>query len=102
MKTLFISLFVSVSVMTNIVSQDTEKITASFDTYEDGVYYFVDADGYTIMFNHISKEAKTRYDLTSDDFIGKSFEITYFSENEMDEFDEEISVQTIVSLKLLE
>lgn len=102
MKTLFISLFLLTSVMTNIVSQDTEKMTATFDYYEDGTFYFVDADGYSNAFSHISKEAKMAYDLTSEDFVGKNFVITYTSDSEMDESDEEIAVTTIVALKLLD
>ncbi len=102
MKTLFISLFLLTSVMTNTMSQDTEKMTATFDFYEDGTFYFVDADGYSIAFSHMSEEPKMAYDLTKEEFVGKNFLITYTSETEMDESDEEIAVTTIVALKILD
>jgi len=102
MKTLFISFFLLTSVLTNDTVQDIEKMTATFDSYEGTVFYFIDKDGYTNAFEHISEKAQAMYDLTSADFIGKSFQITYTSDTEMDESDEEISVNSIVSLKLLE
>ena len=102
MKTLFISLFLMASLTSHKVAQETEKITATFDLYENGFFYFVDADGYSNAFNHVSEEVGKKYDLTSDAFIGKNFQITYITETEMDESDEEIAVYTIIELKLLE
>ncbi|MFD0796775.1 hypothetical protein ACFQZJ_04835 [Maribacter chungangensis] len=101
MKTLFISLLLVVSSLSNKLSQETETITATYDAYEDGIFYFTDTDGYTNEFSHFSKDAKKMYDLTSDEFIGSDFQITYTSETEMDDLDEEITVNTIIALKLL-
>lgn len=102
MKTLFISLMLVVSSLTTAPSQETEKMTATFDGYEDGTYYFTDSDGYSTEFNQLSNEARKLYDLSTEEFVGSTFEITYTSETEVDDLDEEIIVTTIIDLKLVE
>lgn len=102
MKTLLISFMFLSSLMPINSSQETERMTATFENYEDGVYYFIDKDGYSNGFHHISDEAKNAFDLTTETFIGKKFLITYTNETEMDELNEEINVNTISALKLIE
>lgn len=102
MKTLFISLMLVVSSLTTVPSQETEKMTATFDGYEDGTYYFTDSDGYSTEFNQLSNEARKLYDLSTEEFVGSTFVITYTSETEVDDLDEEIIVTTIIDLKLVE
>lgn len=102
MKTLLISFMLLSPLMTFNSIQETEKMTATFENYEDGVYYFIDKDGFSNGFHHITAEPNEAYDLTTKTFIGKTFLITYTNETEMDELDEEINVNTIVSLKLMD
>ncbi len=102
MKTLVISLFCLVLGVTSTATQETETIIAVFDGYEDGIFYFTDTDGYSNAFNYLDESAQKSYDLTSDEFIGKNFQVTYTSDTEMDASDEEISIYTIVALKLLD
>ncbi|NJB71895.1 hypothetical protein GGR42_002357 [Saonia flava] len=102
MKTLFISLFLMVSINNIKISQESETMTATFDGFEEGIYYFTDKDGYANEFSSISDEAMASYDLTQDTYKGKSFLITYIEIEELDEFDEEITINSITALKLLE
>lgn len=99
MKTLFVALFMLTTGFTTIAAQDTTDLVATFDFYEDNTYYFVDKEGYTITFTQIADDVD--YDLTSEDFVGKVFTISYYSDTEIDALDEEIAVNTITALKLL-
>lgn len=99
MKTLLISFMLLAPLMPINTIQETEKMTATFESFEDGVYYFNDSDGFSNGFHHISDEAKKAYDLTATTYVGKKFLITYSNETEMDEANEEINVNTIVALK---
>ncbi|MBD1259390.1 hypothetical protein HZY62_02225 [Maribacter polysiphoniae] len=100
MKTLFITLFLIVSNLGGATLQETEKMTATFDGIEDGIYYFTDADGFSNEFQHISEDALNSFDLSDAKYKGQTFIITYISETETDDLDEEISVNTITGLKL--
>ncbi len=102
MKTLFISLLLVVTSLSKTLPQETETMTATFDGYEEGTYYFTDSDGYSNEFSHLSNAAKKVYDLTTDNFVGSIFQITYTSEIEIDDSDEEININTIVALKRME
>jgi hypothetical protein len=102
MKTLLISFLFLSALMPMNSTQETEKMSATFESYEDGVYYFIDKDGYSNGFHHIEEEASKAYDLTTKNFIGKKFLITYTNETEMDDLNEEINVNTILVLKLIE
>lgn len=102
MKTLFISLLIVVTSLSNTLPQETETMSATFDGYNEGTFYFTDGYGYSNEFSHLSNAAKTMYDLTSDEFVGIIFQITYTSEIEIDDSDEEININTIVALKRME
>lgn len=102
MKTLFISLLLVVSSLSMTLSQETETMTATFDGYEEGTYYFTDSDGYSNEFDQLSNAVKKMYDLSSEKFVGSTFQITYTSESEIDDSDEEITINTIIALKLME
>lgn len=47
MKTLVMSLLLLITSLTTAPSQETETMTATFDGYEEGSYYFTDSDGYS-------------------------------------------------------
>lgn len=72
-----------------------------------GMYTFSykDDDGQDdkMTFDKISEDVKKMYDLSTKTFVGKTFELTFSTENVPDEDDEDIltSVNTIISLKQL-
>lgn len=102
MKTFFISLFLIASTISTMVSQETEKMKGTFNGYEDGIFSFTDTDGYSIEFHHISDVAKATIDLSQEKFKGKLFQITFIGETEMDDQNEEITVNRITALKVVE
>lgn len=102
MKTLFMSLLLLISSLTTVPSQETETMTATFDGYEEGMFYFTDSDGYSTEFSQLSQEAKKLYNLTTKEFVGSTFMVTYSSETEVDDLDDEITMNTIIALKLVE
>jgi len=102
MKTLFVLLFALTSMATSENIQETETTKTTFTEYADGIYYFTDADDYSIEFEHIKKEVLAKYDLSTDAFKGKLFVITYETDTETDEEGDDISTAIIVDLKLVE
>lgn len=102
MKTVLLAMLLTASSISNLMVQETEKTIATYVGYEDSLYSFTDKDGYSIEFNHISDEAQKAYGLTDKKYVGKLFQITYVSETETDELDEDITVNSIVALKYLE
>ncbi|KPM33076.1 Hypothetical protein I595_1503 [Croceitalea dokdonensis DOKDO 023] len=98
MKTLLIALSTILAVAT---TQEVETITATFNGYEDGIFYFEDSEGYNLEFEQIDDKALQKFDLVSEDFNGKTFKISYTSETDLDEEGEEISISKIVDLKLI-
>ena len=102
MKTLIV-LFTIVSLAFSKNTQETIKMNASFDGFEEGFYYFTDQeDDNNFYFETINKEAAEKYDLKGNQFIGKSFEVTYKIDSKIDENDEEYESFTIVKLNLIE
>jgi hypothetical protein len=99
MKTLLITFF---AVVSTAFSQDVEKMTATFDHYDDYVYYFKDSEGQVVQFEQKDDKVWEKYDLITGDYEGKKFEITYTVEIEEDEDGEEIYTSTILDLKLLD
>ena len=58
-----------------------------FKKYYDGYYQFIMDNGDTIVFESISRLAARKFDLKSDTFKGKYFEITYSEHIEDDDED---------------
>lgn len=102
MKTLFISLVLIFSSFNVPTIQESEQVTATYVGMEDDVYYFTDTDGFSMEFHNINQEALDSFDLSDDTFKGTVFTITYISEPEIDELDEEIMVNTIIELKMMQ
>lgn len=69
-----------------------------FVKYYNGYYQFVMDSGDTIVFEGISSLAMNRFDLKSDRYKGKSFEISYTEHIEDD--DEDFIVYRIDNIKL--
>ncbi|QLG45100.1 hypothetical protein [Costertonia aggregata] len=101
MKTLLVSIFLIVS--SNILPvQEVEEMTGSFVGFEADIYYFTDDEGFSNEFHHIADEALKKFDLKDNTMVGKSFVITYTSNAEIDEDDEEMVTNTIIDLKMVE
>ena len=102
MKTLFISLVLIFSSFSVPIVQESEQVTATDVGMEDDVYYFTDTDGFSMEFHNINQEALDSFDLSDDKYKGAVFTITYISEPEIDELDEEVMVNSIIGLKMMQ
>ena len=98
MKAILISLIMIFSSGTSVLTQETIKVTGTYDRYEDGIYYFTSEDGESYEFHDITEEASEANDLMDEALIGKLFSITFTSE--MGEEDE-MEYNTILSLKMM-
>lgn len=98
MKAILISLMMIFSSGNIVLTQETMKVTGTYDRYEDGIYYFNSNNGESYEFHDITEEASEAYDLMDEALIGKLFSITFTSE--MGEEDE-MEYNTILSLKMM-
>ncbi|WP_298365333.1 hypothetical protein [uncultured Lutibacter sp.] len=101
MKTLLL-LFTVASLAFGKNTQETITMTASFDGFEDGYYYFTDEDDINFYFESIDEEVIEKYNLKDSSYIGKSFEVTYKMELKMDDNNEEYESFTIIKLTIIE
>lgn len=83
-------------------AQETTTVVATFDSYQDGTYYFSVEDREPYGFETIQEQASLKYDLTGSEFLGKKFKVTYIIEIETDEEDEEYDSYIITDLELIE
>lgn len=102
MKTLCIVLFTLTSGIVSWTWQDTSTVKAVFDGQEEGMYYFTGEDFNSYAFQGIEEGASEKYDLSNEEFVGQTFNVTYKVETETDEFDDEYEVYIIVDLELVE
>jgi len=104
MKTLHVILIALATFTNGFINQDTETVNATFDNYEDGTYYFTDnndeSEFYT--FEKIEDDVLKSYDLTDKKYEGKTFNVTYRIETEIDDSDDEYNIWIIVKLELVE
>ena len=102
MKKLMILLFTMASFA--FVNQQEEKLTikATFDGFEEGIYYFTDEEDNSFYFESVSKEAIEKYNLLKEEFLGEMFKVTYKIETKTDEYDEEYESYAIIKLELIE
>ncbi len=68
-----------------IINQNVEY--GVFKKYYNGYYQFIMDNGETIVFEEVSRAVIKKFDLKSDKFKGKSFEITYSEYVEDDDED---------------
>jgi len=100
MKILSILLFTVIMMSNTVESNYTEVIRATYDGYEDEIYYFSD-DEDTYEFKNIDAKILKMYDLTSEKYNGQDFNITYKIEKKT--YDEEVyEIWTISKLELIE
>lgn len=106
MKTLLTSIFTLVVSLVLINNQEGITLNATFDGHFDGLYSFspiVEEDEFAeqIVFTEISQKLLEQYDLKATEFVDKKFAITYSEDIEFED-DEEITVYTLITLKLIE
>ncbi|WP_222984975.1 hypothetical protein [Flagellimonas meishanensis] len=99
MKTLLITLGFALA---SLINQDVEKMVGTYDGTDNGSFFFTDDEGDTLEFEQIEEEILEKFDLTSEAFMGRNFEISYITEIISDDDEEEIYISKIVNLKLLD
>ena len=101
MKTLFIGLSTIILFLNLAFNQETKNITLTFDSYEEGIYYFSDDEENYFEFEKIDSEALKKFDLKDKKYISKKFKITYKEEKATDEDGDEFEFKIIVKLELV-
>lgn len=99
MKALFI-LLITITSLSNTCVQDNITDELIFIEQVDQYLYFSNSDDESIDF--LIKESELeKYDFSNEDFVGKKFKVTYETETEIDELDEEVDVRTITNIILI-
>lgn len=103
MKTLFIAVFVLMSFIGLEVNQEKITVKAIFDQYEDETYYFTDEneENGSYEFQKVDEVASGKFDLKDEKYKGKKFEVTYVTETDLDENDDEFTIFIILDLTLI-
>jgi hypothetical protein len=109
MKTILKAL-VLCAVVVSSLSFSTSKqtkvtVTAVYDGLEEyGYNFIVSKDGmeHTLTFQDINETLLKTYDLTTSEFVGKTFKVTYTIDTEtmVDEFDNEEEIETLIIVGL--
>ena len=105
---LFLASNLGVSQLNLDKNQKALNLIGVFDGFDFYVFKYVNEDGDDddMYFNEISDQALKSYNLKSETFNGKKFEVTYSEKSEIeidDDGDEqEVTIRTIISLKLIE
>jgi len=102
MKTLFIFILTLTSFISVENKQEVETITATYDNFEDGSYFFTDKEDNFYEFQKVEEEASKKYDLTDTKYYGKTFTLSFKIVTQTDEEGEEYSIFSIQDLKLVE
>lgn len=100
MKTILTAVFTLI--LTAVTAQEQETIKATFDSFEEGVYYFTDGEGFSNEFDEIDEKVLTTLDLRDSKYLGKVFMVTFVTETETDNEGEDIMVSKITGIKLVE
>ncbi|WP_420322350.1 hypothetical protein [Flagellimonas sp.] len=101
MKTLMI-FFIALAAFIKVPPTQEMTIEATYVGFEEGIYTFIDGDELEYEFSDIDVKAAEKYDLNSDEYVGKKFKVGYETDTEVDENDEEYRVYYIVDLELLD
>lgn len=97
-----IIIFIALTAFTKAPSAQEMIIEATYVGSEEGMYTFVDDDELEYEFSDIDVKAAEKYDLYSDEYVGKKFKIGYETDTEVDENDEEYRVYYIIDLELID
>ena len=73
-----------VGLMNGLITQKL-IIEATYIGYEEGTYTFIDEDEEEYEFSDMDAKVAKKYDLDTDEFVGKKFKVTYESDTEVDE-----------------
>ena len=101
MKTILLGLFSIVMFVSYGQEQKNKTVTATFNGYEDGVYFFSDSDDNNYEFEKVDPKVLKAFDLKGEDHLDKKFKVTYKVENHKDEDGEEYEIWVIVKLELI-
>ena len=101
MKTLIIALFTFISFVGLEINQEKITVQATFDEYEDETYYFSDEKEGAFEFQKVDEVASKKFDLKDEKFKGKKFKVTYTTETDLDENDDEFTLFIILDLELI-
>lgn len=102
MKTILLGLFSIVMFVSYGQEQENKTVTATFNGYEDGIYYFSDGEDGSYEFEKVDTEVLKAFNLKSEEFIDQQFKITYKEEKYEDEDGIEYETWVIVQLELIE
>lgn len=86
--------------MNNTTIKNTETLKATYDGYEEGIFYFSDDDD-TYEFKSADPKVLKAYDLMSEKYEGQDFNITYEIQKKTDEDEEEYEEWVITKLELI-
>ncbi|WP_420573654.1 hypothetical protein [Kordia sp.] len=100
MKT--ITIIISTVAVFFMTTYQNTTVEATYDGYEDGVYYFTDSNDETLEFQEVDKNVLKVYDLMSKKFENKNFNVTYKTVEEEDEEGDSYTTYVITALKLTE
>lgn len=84
-----------------MTSQGSITTKAIFKGYNNGIFHFIDDSDYIYEFHEISDDAKESFNLFDNKFINETFYITYITETEIDKFDQEEEINSIIGLELV-
>lgn len=101
MKIVFF-MFLSLAAFLEVpATQETDLVVeATYNGYVGGNYTFVDGDDSVYEFSEIGSKAAKKYDLDTEEFVGKDFKVTYKTDTVFDENEEEYDIYVIVDLEL--
>ncbi|WP_111684552.1 hypothetical protein [Winogradskyella tangerina] len=103
MKIFSIVILALVTIVSSDFKQETKLLTATYDGFEDGIFYFTDSvdEDETYEFEKIEDGVLKTFDLKDKKFEGKTFNISYTIETKTDETEDEYEIWTIVKLELV-
>ncbi len=77
MKIPLILLFFTTSILYPFIQDELQAVEATYDGQAGGVYYFVDTEGSSHVFDEIEPQLMEKYDLTDGSYEGSTFMIIY-------------------------
>ncbi|NJB35259.1 MULTISPECIES: hypothetical protein [Flavobacteriaceae] len=75
-----------------------QTVAATYDGYVNEMYSFMGDDGTSYDFSDVPAEVLENYDLTSEEWVGKPFKVTFSIETDIDEEDQEFEVYILKKL----
>ncbi len=77
MKLLFIVLFSAMALLSSLKQDELQTVEATYDGYAEGIFYFVDIEGSSYVFEEMEPKAQEKYDLTDGNYEGRRFTVVY-------------------------